>query len=71
MATISDNTRNQLNAVGFERVVNRPSYRTHWCDKTGKQCQKNFSVKIYGEALAYLLAYNLREEMVAKYYNRP
>ena len=74
MVTRSDNTRNQLNAVGVCRVIDRQTYyyyNAYWYDETRKSCVKNFSVKIYGEVFAYLLAYNLREEMVAKYYNRP
>ena len=71
MSTSRENNRNVLSAVGFNRVVDKQLYRAHWYDNTNKFCIKYFSVKIYGEVFAYLLAYNWREEMVAKYYNRP
>jgi len=75
MATQSENERNKLSAVGFHREVdkrgNHYSYRAYWYDETGKQFSKHFSINKYGEVFAYLLAYNKREEMVAKYYNRP
>ena len=75
MATKSENARNKKNSIGVYRCFltlrNTYYYYAYWCDETGKSCVKHFSVNKYGEALAYLLAYNLREEMVAKYYNRP
>ena len=71
MVTPSENNRNVLRAVGFCRVPHKQLYRANWNDETGKYCSKYFRVKIYGEVFAYLLAYNLREEMVTKYYNRP
>ena len=75
MVTPSDNSRNRLNAVGFTRAFDKRDkhyyYHTKWSDETGKHKLSGFSVNLYGEVFAYLLAYNLREEMVAKYYNRP
>ena len=75
MATPRDNNRNQKNAIGFSRNFdkryNTIYYHANWYDNAGKFCAKNFSVNTYGEVFAYLLAQQTREEMVAKYYNRP
>tara|TARA_R110000851_G_scaffold92767_1_gene202381 strand:- start:592 stop:1128 length:537 start_codon:yes stop_codon:yes gene_type:complete len=75
MVTQSNNQRNRFNAVGirivFDKRRNDYSYGANWYDETGKRKEAGFSVNKYGEVFAYLLAYNMREEMVAKYYNRP
>ena len=75
MVTRSDNERNKLSAVGFTRKYDKRdkmyNYRAYWTDDKGTCKESGFSVKKYGEVFAYLLAYNKREEMVAKYYNRP
>ena len=67
MATRSENARNVLKHYGVFR--DKYYWRTNYHDD--KKRIKYFNVNTYGELFAYLLALDFREEMVAKYYNRP
>lgn len=75
MVTLSQNNRNVKNAVGVRRKTSkRDNYSywiAYWNDETGKSKDKSFSVNIYGELFAYLLATEYRQQMIDKYYNRP
>ena len=73
MATMDEQRRNKKNTTGVNKEKGRNYYfwRAYWSDETNKQVKKSFSVKIYGELFAYLLATELRQAMVEKYYNRP
>jgi len=75
MVTPSQNNKNLLSANGvyrdFDKRRNtRLSWRAYWWDDNNKKCTASFACKIYGELFAYILATNVREEMVKKYYNR-
>ena len=70
MVTASDNQRNILSAKGYTYDKQRNTFRAHWYDYKGNYKRMGFSVKIYGELFAFLLALQVREEMVKKYYNR-
>jgi len=70
MVTASNNQRNKLNAIGYTYEKYRNSFRAHWYDDKGNYKRIGFSVKTYGELFAYILATNVRDEMVDKYYNR-
>jgi hypothetical protein len=75
MATKSEQERNKKSAAGIRREFNKRHnlwyWRAYWHDDEGKKINKSFSVNIYGELFAYLLAGELRQAMVDKYYNRP
>jgi len=75
MVTSHHNQRNRKNTVGFSRKCDKRRntfyYTTSWSDDANKKKHASFSINKYGEVFAYLLAYNLRQEMVNKYYNRP
>jgi len=68
MVTQSDNQRNRKSSKGYSYY--KKAIRAHWCDENGLIVRISFSIKIYGELFAYILATNVREEMVDKYYNR-
>ena len=68
MVTGSVNSRNKLNALGYRYTCG--TLRAHWCIEKCKVESQSFSVNKYGVAFAFLLATNVREEMVDKYYNR-
>lgn len=70
MVTASNNQRNRLNAIGYSYDKQRNTFRAHWYDDKRNYKRMGFSVKIYGELFAYILATNVRDEMVDKYYNR-
>ena len=75
MVTASDNNKNLLKANGIYREFDKrgntcSSWRAYWWDNSNKKCSASFSIKIYGELFAYILATNVRDEMVKKYYNR-
>ena len=69
MVTASDNQRNKKNALGY-RITTDNIIRAHWYDDACELKTRGFSINTYGFAFAFLLATNVREEMVAKYYNR-
>jgi hypothetical protein len=75
MATMSEQCRNKKKAKGVSKVFNKRDnlyyWGVSWYDDTGKQIYKGFSLNIYGELFGYLLAVELRQQMVDKYYNRP
>jgi hypothetical protein len=69
MVTHSNNQRNKLNAFGY-RIKKDGFVECYWRDDNCKEHSKSYAIKKYGFAFAFLLATNVREEMVAKYYNR-
>jgi hypothetical protein len=69
MVTASDNQRNKKNALGY-RITTDNIIRAHWYDDGCELKSKGFSINTYGFGFAFLLATNVREEMVDKYYNR-
>lgn len=75
MATMSEQSRNKKSTAGVSKMfVKRDNlwyWQACWNDETGKQNRKCFSVTRYGELFSYLLATELRQAMVDKYYNRP
>ena len=68
MVTRSENQRNKKNALGYR--YDRGALRAHWCVEKCKVESQSFSINKYGVAFALLLATNVRDEMVDKYYNR-
>lgn len=68
MVTASNNQRNRKSSAGYSYYDG--AIRAHWCDENGLIVRKRFSIKDYGVAFALLLALQVREEMVDKYYNR-
>jgi hypothetical protein len=75
MATMSEQCRNIKKRKGVCKVYDKRDnlwyWSAYWNDDEGKRKYKGFSVNIYGELFAYLLANDLRQAMVDKYYNRP
>jgi len=70
MVTARDNNRNILSAKGYYYMKNKNTFSAYWWDDLGNRKTKGFSINIYGELFAYMLALQVREEMVDKYYNR-
>jgi len=54
--------------VFYDKSDNR--FKAQWRDENSIEHSKSFSVNLYG-MFALLMAIDKREEMVAKYYNRP
>ena len=75
MATMSEQNKNKKRAAGVRRYLKKRDnlwqWRAYWHDDTDKQKSKSFSVSVYGELFAYLIAVEYRQAMVDKYYNRP
>ena len=69
MVTCRDNSRNRHDYLcGIEFAMKYVV--CHWSDDRNKLHTIYFSINRYGFAFAFLMATNLREEMVKLYYNR-
>jgi len=71
MATDDLNRRNRHEYLQGILLNTKRCVRCHWTDDNHNIHTKAFSVNIYGFAFAFLMASNIREEMVKLYYNRP
>ena len=71
MVTKTQNSRNVLKHEGviYRRHNNEKRWIAQWYEN--KRQSKSFSVKIYGDFFAYVLATDYRKEMVDKFYDRP
>ena len=67
--TRSDNERNKLQFDGIS-CKNGKEVTCQFYTTPGNRHKRSFAINKYGFAFAFLLATNVRDEMVKKYYNR-